>query len=87
MEKYYEGKNPHWEYTDLSWGMRDETEFIISSAIDFTLGGELIMKALLMEVYKALVMEVYRLDAGCWKLARQYMEKYRPEDTEEIDSK
>jgi hypothetical protein len=72
VEKYYEGKNPHWEYTDLSWGMRDETEFVISSAIDFTLNGELIMKAL--------VMEIYRADGGSWKLARQYMEKYRPDD-------
>lgn len=74
--QYYTGKNPHWRYTDLSWGMRDEAEFIISSTIDFTLGGDLIMKAL--------VTEVYRLDGERWMLARQYMEKYSPEDPTEV---
>lgn len=73
--QYYAGKSPYWAYTDLSWGMRDDTEFIISSKIDFTLNGGLIMKAL--------VTEVYRLEGGQWKLARQYMEKYKPESLNE----
>jgi hypothetical protein len=73
--QYYAGKNPYWEYSDLSWGMRDDTEFIISSKIDFTLNGGLIMKAL--------VTEVYRFEDGQWKLARQYMEKYHPENPSE----
>jgi hypothetical protein len=68
--EYYSGKNPRLDYTDFSSGMRGETEFIISSAIDFSLNGELKMKAL--------VTEVYRLEQDRWKLARQYMEKYIP---------
>lgn len=68
--EYYSGKNPRWDYTDFSSGMRGETEFIISSAIDFSLNGELKMKAL--------VTEVYRLEQDQWRLVRQYMEKYIP---------
>lgn len=68
--EYYSGKNPRWDYTDFSSGMRDDTEFVISSAIDFSVNSELQMKAL--------VTEVYRLEQEQWKLVRQYMEKYLP---------
>lgn len=68
--EYYSGKSPRWGYTDFSSGMRDQTEFVISSAIDFSLNGELKIKAL--------VIEVYRLEQNQWKLARQYMEKHMP---------
>jgi hypothetical protein len=68
--QYYSGKNPRWDYTDFSFGMRDDTEFVISSAIDFSLNGEL--------VKNALVTEVYRFEQNQWKLARQYVEKYQP---------
>lgn len=50
--------------------MRGNREFVISSAIDFSLNGKLTLKAL--------VTEVYRLEQDHWKLARQYMEKYQP---------
>lgn len=69
-DEYYSGKNPRWDYVDFSSGLRDDTEFVISSAIDFSLNGELRMKAL--------VTEVYRLEQSQWKLTRQYMEKYLP---------
>lgn len=69
--EYYHGQNPRWEYTDFSSGVRGEIEYIVSSAIDFTLNGQLQMKAL--------VTEVYRLVDGQWNLARQYMEKYQPQ--------
>lgn len=68
--EYYFGKHPRWDYTDFSSGMRNNDEFIISSAIDFSLDGQLKMKAL--------VTEVYQLAQNQWKLLRQYMEKYSP---------
>lgn len=67
---YYQGKYPRWHYTDLASAMRGESEFVITAKIEFTLNGDPVMNAL--------VMEVYRLDGGAWKLARQYMEKHRP---------
>jgi hypothetical protein len=68
--EFYLGKNPHWHYADLHWGMRSDNEFVVSSTIDFTLNSELVMKAL--------VMEVYRFEDGYWRLLRQFMEKFRP---------
>ncbi len=66
----YRGKSPHWGYTDHNWGYRSDTEFVISSSIDFSLNGELFMRAMVMEVYR-------RRDSE-WLLVRQYMEKYKP---------
>jgi hypothetical protein len=63
-------KIPHWGYTDFAVGMRGNTECVVSSVIDFTLDGESVMLAL--------VMEVYALEDGRWVLVRQYMEKHRP---------
>lgn len=74
-DRYYrkeQQKTPYWHYTDLEIGMRGDDECVVSSRIDFTLDGELIMHAL--------VTEVYALEYGQWMLLRQYMEKYRPDD-------
>ncbi|MFC4618232.1 hypothetical protein ACFO4N_05755 [Camelliibacillus cellulosilyticus] len=68
--KLYEGKNPVWDYTDFQLGQRFDDEVIVSSQIDFFLDGHLLMKALCTEVY--------REESGEWKLARQYMEKFKP---------
>lgn len=62
-------KVPRWAYTDWEWGHRGESEYV-SSRIDCSLDGEVIMHAL--------VTEVYTLEGSQWKLLRQYMEKYRP---------
>lgn len=67
---HYDGKKPHWHYTDLKCGRRSDTEFVITSFIDFTLADEPVMRALVMEVYR------YEAD-GQWRLLRQYMEKFR----------
>ncbi len=72
-DRYYRQelkKTPIWNYTDLEIGMRGDNECVIASRIDFTLDGDLIMHAL--------VTEVYAFENGDWMLARQYMEKYRP---------
>ncbi len=65
----YEGREPYWAYEPLSSGARG-SEFIQVSRLDFSLGGDVVMSAL--------VTEVFRLEDGGWKLVRQYMEKFRP---------
>ncbi|MGN7359534.1 DUF4440 domain-containing protein [Paenibacillus sp. SAF-054] len=64
----YEGKNPHWEYTDLTLNMREDHELVLSAIVDFSLQGR--------KVASALAMEVFRKEQGAWKLYRQHMEKY-----------
>lgn len=63
-------KVPQWAYTDWEWGFRGESECVVSSRIDFSLDGDVIMHAL--------VTEVYALEGDRWMLLREYMEKYRP---------
>ena len=63
-------KVPQWAYTDWEWGLRGESECVVSSRIDFSLDGDVIMHAL--------VTEVYALEGDRWMLLREYMEKYRP---------
>jgi hypothetical protein len=66
--KMYEGKNPWWEFRDLTQSLREENELILSSIIDFYL--------LQQKVASALAVEVFRKENGVWKLFRQHMEKY-----------
>lgn len=40
-----------WAYTDWEWGLRGESECVVSSRIDFSLDGAVIMHALVTEVY------------------------------------
>ena len=61
---------PRWAYTDWEWGFRGDSECVVSSRIDFSLDGDVIMHAL--------VTEVFALEGDRWRLLRQYMEKYRP---------
>lgn len=67
-------KVPQWAYTDWEWGLRGDRECVVSSRIDFSLDGDVIMQAL--------VTEVYALEGDQWRLLRQYMEKYRPVNEE-----
>lgn len=64
----YEGKQPHWEYVDLTRNMRSDNELIVSAIVNFSLQGT--------KVASVLAMEVYRKEQGAWKLYRQHMEKY-----------
>ncbi|GIP28294.1 hypothetical protein J23TS9_34240 [Paenibacillus sp. J23TS9] len=64
----YEGKQPHWEYVDLTRNMRSDNELIISAIVNFSLQGT--------KVASVLAMEVFRKEQGAWKLYRQHMEKY-----------
>ncbi|GIO32363.1 MULTISPECIES: DUF4440 domain-containing protein [Paenibacillus] len=64
----YEGKEPHWEYSDLARNMRTENELILSAIVNFSLHGK--------QVASVLAMEVFRKEQGEWKLYRQHMEKY-----------
>ncbi len=63
-------KVPRWAYIDWEWGLRGDSECVVSSRIDFSLDGDVIMHAL--------VTEVYALEGDQWRMLRQYMEKYRP---------
>lgn len=63
-------KVPQWAYTDWEWGLRGESECVVSSRIDFSLDSDVLMHAL--------VTQVYALEEGRWMLIREYMEKYRP---------
>ncbi|MED5016302.1 DUF4440 domain-containing protein [Paenibacillus chibensis] len=64
----YVGKEPHWEYSDLTRNMREDNELIISAIVNFSLKGS--------TVASVLAMEVFRKEQGVWKLYRQHMEKY-----------
>jgi hypothetical protein len=66
--KMFEGKNPFWDYNDLTHSMREENELILSSIVDFYLLGQ--------KVASALAVEVFRKVLSGWKLFRQHMEKY-----------
>ncbi len=44
-------KVPQWAYTDWEWGCRGDSECVVSSRIDFSLDGDVIMHALVTEVY------------------------------------
>ena len=65
---------PQSVYTDWEWGFRGNSECVVSSRIDFSLDGEVVMCAL--------VTEVYAFESERWMLLRQYMEKYRPVEEE-----
>jgi len=65
----YEGKNPHWHYEDLEAKMRSDDELLVTSKVIFSLNRTPFMHALCMEIY--------RREQDEWKLARQYMEKYK----------
>ncbi|MEC0240956.1 DUF4440 domain-containing protein [Paenibacillus dokdonensis] len=64
----YEGKQPHWEYVDLTRNMRSDNELIVSAIVNFSLQGT--------KAASVLAMEVFRKEQGAWKLYRQHMEKY-----------
>ncbi|CAG9621532.1 DUF4440 domain-containing protein [Sutcliffiella rhizosphaerae] len=64
----YKGKNPYWEYQDLTRNLRSENEMILSSIIDFYISGE--------KVATALAMEIFKKERDGWKLYRQHMERY-----------
>ncbi|MBM6618073.1 DUF4440 domain-containing protein [Bacillus suaedaesalsae] len=64
----YKGKNPQWEYNDLTHNFRSEKEIILSSIITFYLSGE--------KVASALAMEIFKKEQDGWKLYRQHMERY-----------
>ncbi|MHC0036915.1 DUF4440 domain-containing protein [Pseudoneobacillus sp. C159] len=66
--KAYEGKNPFWQYNDLTQNLRTPSELIISSILEFYLSG--------IKVATVLAMEVFKKEAGEWKLFRQHMERY-----------
>ena len=65
---------PRWAYTDWEWGFRGDSECVVSSRIDCSLDGDVILHAL--------VTEVYALEGNRWMLLREYMEKYRPVNEE-----
>ncbi|MFJ8067153.1 DUF4440 domain-containing protein [Psychrobacillus sp. NPDC096426] len=64
----YKGKNPQWEYNDLTHNLRSENEIIFSSIINFYLSGE--------KVASALALEIFKKERDGWKLYRQHMERY-----------
>lgn len=65
----YEGKKPHWKFEDLEAKVRSDHEIVVSSKVTFSLNEQPYMHALCMEIY--------RYENNEWKLARQYMEKYK----------
>ncbi|WP_053367846.1 hypothetical protein [Bacillus sp. FJAT-27245] len=66
--KGYQGKNPYWEYNDLTMNLRSKNELILSSILNFYLSGE--------KVAVALAMEIFRKEPDGWKLYRHHMERY-----------
>ena len=64
----YKGKNPQWEYNDLTHNLRSENEIVFSSIINFYLSGE--------KVASALALEIFKKERDGWKLYRQHMERY-----------
>lgn len=64
----FKGKNPKWEYNDLTHSLRSENEIILSSIINFYLSGE--------KVASSLTIEIFKKEEGEWKLYRQHMERY-----------
>ncbi|MCM3575356.1 DUF4440 domain-containing protein [Mesobacillus subterraneus] len=64
----YQGKNPQWQYTDLTSNLRSENEIILSSIIDFYFSGK--------KVASALAIEIFKKEQEGWKLYRQHMERY-----------
>lgn len=64
----YKGRNPQWNYTELTRNLRSENEIILSSIIDFYLSGK--------KVASALAMEIFKKEQEGWKLYRQHMERY-----------
>ncbi|MFT4416437.1 DUF4440 domain-containing protein [Fredinandcohnia humi] len=64
----YEGKNPYWEYKDVTYNLRSENEIILSSIVTFYLSGK--------QAATALAMEIFKKEESGWKLYRQHMERY-----------
>lgn len=66
--KSFQGKNPIWDYEDVTFNLRAENEIILSSIVTFYLSGK--------KAATALAMEIFKKEENGWKLYRQHMERY-----------
>ncbi|MBM7632366.1 DUF4440 domain-containing protein [Geomicrobium sediminis] len=64
----YQGKNPTFEYNDLTYNLRKHDELILTATIDFYLEGQ--------NQTTVLTVEVFKKETTGWKLYRQHMEHY-----------